>query len=134
MSRENVEIVRTILAGWERGDFSSAHWAHPGIEFIRVDGPAPGGWTGLAGLPEATRELLDAWTDIRYEVDEYRELDHERVLVLVRLSGKARTSGVALEQVASHGAHVFTLCEGKVIQLVHYFDRRRALEAVGLSE
>ena len=134
MSGENVEIVRSILAGWERGDFSSAHWAHPDIEFIRVDGPAPGRWTGVPGLPEGTRELLDAWTDIRYEVDEYRELDRERVLVLVRLSGKAKCSGVPLEEVASHGAHVFTLRDGKVIQLVHYFDRSRALENVGLSE
>jgi len=134
MSRENVEAVRSILAGWERGDFSAAHWAHPDIEFIRVDGPAPGRWTGLAGLPEGTRELLDAWTDVRYEVDEYRELDHGRVLVLVRLSGKAKTSGVALEQVASRGAHLFTLRDGKVIQLVHYFDRGRALEVAGLTE
>ena len=131
MSRENVKNVRSILAGWERGDFSAAHWAHPDIEFFRIDGPAPGRWTGLSGLRDGTRELLDVWTDVRYEVDEFRELDHERVLVLVRLSGNAKTSRVALEQVASHGAHVFTLRDGKVVQLVHYFDRGRALEAVG---
>jgi hypothetical protein len=76
----NLDIVRSIYAAWERGDFSSTAWADPQITFVMVDGPSPGVWEGLASLAEMTRELLSAWDEWRYEVDEYRELDDERVL------------------------------------------------------
>ena len=134
MSQENLDFVRSICATWGRGDWSSAEWAHPEIEFVILDGPTPGSWTGLAEMAEGWRSFLSTWEEFRVEVDEYRELDDERVLVLDHPSGVGKTSGVDLGRMQTRGAQLFYIRGGKVTRLVHYFDRERALADLGLSE
>ena len=133
MSQENVDLVQSLFGAWERGDFTSVEWAHPEIEFVTVDGPAPGSRTGLAGMAESTRDWLNAWEDLRFNADEYRELDHERVLVLTHYSGRSKTSGLELEQVRTKGAGLFHVRAGKVTKVVFCWDRDRALADFGLS-
>ena len=127
MSQENVEFVRSIVTAWERGDFSSAEWAHPEIEFIGGDGPTRGSWTGLPAMAEAWRETLTAFEELRTEAEEYRALDDERVLVLMRLSGRGRTSGMDVGDLVMKGVNLFHVRDGKVTRLVLYWDRERAL-------
>jgi len=134
MSQENVEIVRSIYAAWERGDHSSAEWAHPEIEYVAADGPAPGSSTGLAGMAEVFRDWLSVWEEWRVEAEDYRELDGERVLVLFHFSARGKTSGLDVGQISTEGATLFQLRCGKVTRLVQYLDRTRGLEAVGLRE
>jgi ketosteroid isomerase-like protein len=129
----NVELVRSIHAAFERGDYSSVEWVHPEIEFVIADGPAPGSWTGLAGMAEGWRDWLSAWDEYRVEADEYRELDEERVLVLAQLSGRGKTSGLELGQMRSRAAGLFHVRDGKVTRLVQYFDCERALADLGLT-
>jgi ketosteroid isomerase-like protein len=129
----NLDLVRSIVAAWERGDFSSAEWAHPEIEYVIADGPPLGTWTGLAGMAEGVRDSLSAWEEYRVEAEAYRELDGERVLVLVQRSGRGKRSGIQLGQMRTKGAELFHVRGGKVTRYVLYFDRERALIDVGLA-
>ena len=98
MPSVNLDLVRSILSGWERGDFASAHWAHPEIEMVWVGGPSPGSRTGLAEMAKGERDFLSAWEGYRTEAEEYRQLDDERVLganPLQRKGQRKRTGGRA---------------------------------------
>ncbi|HEV2924731.1 MAG TPA: nuclear transport factor 2 family protein [Solirubrobacteraceae bacterium] len=131
MTSANLDIVRSIYADWERGDFSSAAWADPEIEFAFAGGLEPGSWRGLAGMAEGYREWLRAWEGFRAEPEEYLVLDGERILVLVRNSGRGRTSGLELEQRSV--ANLFHLQRGKVIRVVVYLERGLAFADLGLD-
>ena len=135
MSRENVELVSSIYVPWGRGDFRSVEWAHPEIEFVLADlGPDGGSWRGLSAMADAWRTYLGAWEEYRTEADEYRELDDERVLVLLHLSGRGKTSGVQLGKIRTTAANLFHVRGGRVTRLVLCTDRERALADLGLSE
>lgn len=129
----NLDLVRAIYADWERGDFSRTDWFDPEIEFVRPDGPASGSWKGLAAVTAGYREWLSNWRDYRMRAEEFRELDSERIFVLVHSSGRGNTSGIELADVLSKSAAVFHVTGGTVIKMTHYFDRDRALTDFGLA-
>jgi ketosteroid isomerase-like protein len=129
----NLDLVRSIYAAWERGDYSSAEWADPEIEFVYADGPSPGSWTGLASMAERWRDWLIAWEDFRTGAQGYRELDGERVLVFSHFSGRGKTSRLELGQSQTKQANVFHVRDGKVTRFVVYWDRERALADLGLA-
>jgi ketosteroid isomerase-like protein len=133
MASENLDLVRSIYADWERGDYSSTEWAHSQIEFVLADLPDQDTSKGVTAATEAWREFLNAWEGHRVEADEYRELDAERVLVLGRFVAQGKTSGLDLQQTRTAGANVFHVRDGKVTRLVIYFDRDRALADLGLE-
>ena len=130
----NLDLVRSIYAAWERGDFGFTEWADPEIEFVIADGPSPGRWTGVVGMREGFRTWLSAWEGFRSESEEYRELDDERVFVLSHYSGRGKTSGLELGEMRAKGAGVAHIRDGKVTRLVWYTDRQRALADLGLEE
>jgi ketosteroid isomerase-like protein len=131
---ENLNLVRSIYADWERGDFNSADWAHAQIEYVGADGPDPDTRIGLIGMKEDFRSWLRTWEEFRLVAEEYRALDDHRVLVLDHLSGRGKTSGLDLGQMRAAGAWLFDVHGGKVTRMVRYLDRERALADLGLEE
>jgi ketosteroid isomerase-like protein len=130
----NLDVVRSIYADWERGDFFNApDWAHPEIEFVAVGGSDPGSFRGLTELGKTWRDRLSAFEDTRVKAERYRELDDERVLVFFSMAGRGKTSGLDLGELHRHYAQVFHMREGKVTRLVNYWDSDRALADLGLA-
>jgi ketosteroid isomerase-like protein len=126
---ENLDLVRSIYAASERGDFSSAEWADPEIDFEVIGGPTPYRAHGVPGMARGMGEFLTAWEGYRVEAEEYRELDDERMLVLTRDTARGRTSGV---HTVAMRAQLLHLRDGKVTRYVVYWDRDRALADLGL--
>jgi ketosteroid isomerase-like protein len=131
---ENLDLVRSIYEATERGDFGDATWADPEIDYVFVDGPEPSAFKGHAGLVQAMRQTLRPWDRFLTYVDEYRELDAERVLVLVHNSGRGKASGLELGALPNQGAQMVHIRDGKVTRIAVYFDRDRALAELGLKE
>lgn len=133
MQSANVDLVRSIFAAWERGQFDLADFADADLEFVRADGPAPGSWRGFANIARAMREALSAWDDFRLKAEGYRQLDEERVLVFVTASGRGKRSGIDATLLGSNAAQVFHLRDGKVTRIITYYDRGRAFADLGLN-
>jgi ketosteroid isomerase-like protein len=128
---ENLDLVRSIFTAWERGDFSSAEWADPNIEFASPMGVESETAKGLQQMGAAWGRVIDAWSDLRTRAEDYRELDTERVLVLYTFSGHGRLSGLDVAPPWTKGAVMFHVRDGKVTALTIYVDRDRALADIG---
>ena len=131
---ENLDLVRSILADWQQANFRSVSWAHPQIEYILIGGPEPGKWDGLAAMTASVRSFMSAWEDYGITAEDLRELDDERVLALVRLSGRGKASGLEIAETDAQGAEVWYVRDSTVTRLVMYWDRERALGDLGLEE
>jgi ketosteroid isomerase-like protein len=134
MASANVDLVRSVFADWERGDLSSLEWADPEIEFVFVDGPEPSTYVGRAAMEELFRGWLNAFAGFRLSVDDLIELDNARLLALTYAGGHGRASGVDLALARAKSANLFELREGKVVRMVVYFDRDRALNDLGVAD
>jgi ketosteroid isomerase-like protein len=131
---ENVEIVREAAAAFNRGDLDAwwEYWAED-IDYRAVEG-APddhGPIQGKEAMREYVQDWLDTFDDFRYEPVEITDAGKDMVIVLLRISGRAKLSGVETEL---NFATLFTSRDGKIVRGREYWTRDEALEAAGLSE
>ena len=132
MAPENVEIVKGLMETAERGDSDTVMEAFdPAVELDQTRFPDGGTYRGRDGVSEFYDKWFGAWDELRIESQGVIELPDGRVVSLIRVSGRGKGSGV---EVTLEAADVFTLRDGKVIQMTGYPKRAEALEAVGLSE
>ena len=131
MSQENVEVVRTILEGWARGDFGVGRELYSAdFEWKqRPDAVEPGSHRGES-VGTALRQLFEVWENYRIEADEYIDAG-DRIVVVGRARGTARGSGMELDHSI---CLVWTARNGKLASFETVRNRSDALRAVGLGE
>jgi hypothetical protein len=133
---ENLDLVRSLYRDhFERGEFfGRAEWAHPEIECVIVDGPAHDSGIGVAGMARVWKGFLAAYDDFLATVEEYREIDAQRILVLLRFSGRGKASGLEIGSMSTRNASVYDIDGGLVRRLALYWDRERAFADLGIEE
>jgi ketosteroid isomerase-like protein len=137
MSQENVEVVRRIYDAWIAGDYETVVSAYDSE--IRLNPDPEASWVGMdenylgpEGVRRYLRAVYEAFEDYRPEIEQIIDVGQDRVLTLAVEHGRGRGSGAQVQ--AARTAHLWTLRDGKAVQIDLFLDRKRALEAVGLSE
>ena len=135
MASQNLELIRSIYeGGWAEGDFSSAEWAHPDCELVMRGGVEETTYSGLAAMAEGWADFLSAWDELRAVPDEYRELDDNRVVVVLHNVGRGKVSGLEVGTISQKSVNLFTIRDGKVTRLEANWDGEGALEQLGLDQ
>jgi ketosteroid isomerase-like protein len=125
------EVVSAQFATFAHGGLDEAvkYW-HPEIEWRAIEGAADdvGVICGTAAIRRHYQEWVETMADLRFEVDEIVYEDDERVVALVRISGRGRVSGVS----TSMKYYVACLVEdGRIVAGREYATGEEAVAAAG---
>jgi ketosteroid isomerase-like protein len=133
VSQENADVVRAVLEAQRRGDWEAFRRLYdPDIEWEDVSG-LWGDWGKRRGF-EDVREAFSVWfkafAHAEFTAERIVEAGHE-VLAVIRVSGRGRESGLAVEQLIPS---VWTVHGGRIVRVRGYRDVADAVEAAGLPE
>jgi ketosteroid isomerase-like protein len=132
VSEENVEIVRSLIKDWSRGEYSAAlDSIDPEIEVnVAFQANLDGTYRGHAGLAELMGTFWAEFEDQRIEIEQTMPAGSD-VVVGVRFYGRGKRSGLEIDAPAWH---VWSLREGKAVRWRLLRTKQEALEAARLSE
>lgn len=126
LSRRNVELMRRAYEGVGRDDYQ------PAFDLVvddvvvrdRPEVPDAGIYHGREGMITALRSSDDSFEDFRLVPEDLIGVGDHHVVVVLRMSGRGRGSGVPVEETI---AHLWTLRDGKATELQVYSDPEDAL-------
>jgi ketosteroid isomerase-like protein len=134
MSQQNVDVVVRVTRrfnelGVQEGtseDFD------PEVEFDWSNSDAPDGavYHGLAEWRAVMQSRTEDPTEQRFDVLEITDAPADNLIVVVRVRGRGRASGIEVE---ARSVTVWTLEKGKVSRVKLYRTRAEALDAAGLE-
>ena len=129
MSRENVEIIRSIYEATNRRDWDAAFRdQHPDIEQIL---PSPfGPFRGREEVQAYWEDILAAFETAVLEPEEVFE-SGDQVVALLRI--RARPKGTSAE-IEIRTGQLWTFRDGKTASMQLFPDAEEALKAAGLRD
>jgi ketosteroid isomerase-like protein len=137
MAQENVDTIRRMYDAWMARDDETVYSTFD--PDIRLNPDPEASWVGMDetylghdGVRRYMRAVYEAFENYRPEVEQIIDAGEGRVLTLAIEHGRGRGSGAEVQ--AAKTAHLWTLQDGRAVRLDLYLNRKRALEAVGLSE
>ena len=86
-------------------------------------------FAGHGGLREYFKSLEGSFEDLVLPVEDVIDAGDDQVLLLVRVCGRGKASGIAVEQ---RFGQVWTIVDGLVREIVSYPDPDDAFKAAGL--
>ena len=134
MSQENVEIVRDAAVAFNRGDLDAwFEYLADDIDYRAAEGALDdrGPMHGKDAVRAYMQDWLDMFDDLRSEPVELIDAGEDRVIAVVRISGRAKLSGVETDLTY---AALYTIRDGKVARGREYWTKEQALETAGLTE
>jgi ketosteroid isomerase-like protein len=134
MSRDTVDVAKRVIDAYNRRDVDGlfAELATPDFEWypalIRaLDG---GGVRGREGVERFVVDTRENWEELQIVAEEFRDLG-DRVLVLGRMKGRGKGSGVPVDQPF---VSILDFRGDRIWRSQVYLDHVEGLEAAGLSE
>ena len=131
MSGENAAVVRAGFGAWNAGDMDALRETFdPGVTWRPPEGwPEPGPFVGREAVMRWFEQLREAYDDYVTELIGDLIEATDRVVVSQVWHGAGRGPEADIESTG-----VFTVRNGRVIDVEQFWDRAEALEAAGLSE
>jgi ketosteroid isomerase-like protein len=134
MARDKVDVARRANDAYNRRDVDGlfAELATPDFEYYpaivrALDG---GGYRGRDGVERFAVDTRENWEELQTIAEEFRDLG-DRVLVLGRMKGRGKSSGVPVDQPF---ANILDFRGDRIWRSRVYLDHAEGLRAAGLSE
>ena len=125
----DVEVLRSVFAGWERGDFSGGVTLYADdMYFTTVEPEGQYDGHGPAGVRRWMQRFLGAWEFYSVRVDEIEDLGGGRYHGTGEQFARGKESGTETRYPAHVGAEVK---DGKITRLVFAFSREDAVARLG---
>jgi len=130
MSQENIELMRTGYEAAARGDIASVlELMDPEVEVHdRPEAPDAATYRGHEGVMAAFSINFETFDDFSFVPERFFDAG-EKIVVVLEIIGRGKSSGVPVEE---RIAHLWTLRDGRAVELRVFSDPGDAFDAAGL--